>query len=192
MLSRGTRGGWYLLTWTTYGTWLPGDPRAFVSRVKQENGSYEIHNQVGTPFDRDRPVVRELASARMKGDEVVLDEQAAGVCLEGIREACVNGDLLLRIAAIMRTHCHAVVFSQREEGAAVLQRFKGVSSRRMTQACGKPGAGTWWTRHGSRRLLDTPNSFERAVEYVRNQERPLVLFEEEIPRRAGGGSATPG
>lgn len=176
------RGGAYLLTWTTYGTWLPGDPRGFTSAVKREHGDFTIRNVAGTPRDADRPLVRRAAAALMNSQEVVLDIRSAEECLRGFQEACVTGDMLLRIAAIMRTHCHAIVISQCEEGEKVLQRMKGVSSRRMSQACGKPAAGTWWTRHGSRRLLDTPGSFERAVAYVREQQSPLVLFEDPLVR----------
>jgi hypothetical protein len=28
----------WLLTWTTYGTWLPGDERGFVSEVRDDSG----------------------------------------------------------------------------------------------------------------------------------------------------------
>lgn len=46
------RGGTYLLTWTTYGTWLPGDDRGFVSLVPDGKAGSIIHNVPGEAFDR--------------------------------------------------------------------------------------------------------------------------------------------
>jgi hypothetical protein len=67
----------WLLTWTTHGTWLPGDVRGFVGYVREEGPAdlrqglasdarddamraddasrRVIHNQPGTPYDRNAP-----------------------------------------------------------------------------------------------------------------------------------------
>src|SRR5439155_10845907 len=45
----------WLLTWTTYGTWLPGDVRGFVSGVRTETGETQTHTQPGTPVVADIP-----------------------------------------------------------------------------------------------------------------------------------------
>ena len=34
--ARSIGGKWWLVTWTTYGTWLPGDPRGFQTRAGRE------------------------------------------------------------------------------------------------------------------------------------------------------------
>ena len=34
----------WLLTWTTYGTWLPGDERGFVGNVVEEPANDAIHS----------------------------------------------------------------------------------------------------------------------------------------------------
>ena len=44
---------YWLLTWTTYGTWLPGDQRGFVSNVPNGSGPEVRHNIPGTPYDAD-------------------------------------------------------------------------------------------------------------------------------------------
>src|SRR5690349_21194983 len=40
---------WHL-TWTTYGTWLPGDERGFVSNVRDGDGPEVKHNTPATPY----------------------------------------------------------------------------------------------------------------------------------------------
>ncbi len=46
-------GGTYLLTWTTYGSWLRGVRRGFVGRVPDASGGVVIHNQPAEPYDVD-------------------------------------------------------------------------------------------------------------------------------------------
>ena len=46
----------WFLTWTTYGTWLPGDARGFVSPVwDDECERLVIHNELNTPYDTNLP-----------------------------------------------------------------------------------------------------------------------------------------
>lgn len=169
------RGGTYLLTWTTYASWLPGDARGFVSRVPSVDG-YVIHNRVGTPQDADMPCVRNAALDRLRGEKIVLSRSHARCCQDAFEEVAAGRAHVIHACAIMATHVHVVVRSETDVGEELLRRFKGVSSRRLSQAFGKPNAPSWWTRHGSRRLLTTPQSREGAVQYTLTQERPLVLF----------------
>lgn len=60
----------WLLTWTTYGTWLPGDVRGFVSDVKDGPGPEVRHNIPGAPIDADDERVRKLALDNLVGQPV--------------------------------------------------------------------------------------------------------------------------
>jgi hypothetical protein len=59
----------WLLTSTTYGTWLPGDERGFVGRVRDVRVGDEIsdarieHDRVGTQYDAAIPKLREASIA---------------------------------------------------------------------------------------------------------------------------------
>ncbi|MDQ7014302.1 MAG: hypothetical protein Q9O74_10450 [Planctomycetota bacterium] len=75
------RGGHYLLTWTTYGTWLPGDVRGFVSDTLQPDGTCHRSNTPGTPYQKDDQSLHNLARVRMRGGEIVLDEAKARVAV---------------------------------------------------------------------------------------------------------------
>jgi hypothetical protein len=169
------RGGTYLLTWTTHGTYLPGDPRGFVSRVPSEDGA-SIHNKVGTAYDRDMPALLRRARSTTVGEEVWISNEHAECCARAFEEASLNAHATIGVFAIMRGHCHVVVRSPTLEGAELLRRFKGVSARRLTQQFGKPKALSWWTRKGSHRLLTNTPSILGAIRYVLNQRQPLVAF----------------
>ncbi|MBL0870194.1 MAG: transposase [Phycisphaerales bacterium] len=171
---RHERGGTYLLTWTTYATWLPGDGRGFVSPIREESGEWAVYNQLGTPYAKGAPQLTKAAERRVKGDEVVLDQRGAAVVIMACHEVCATHELVLNAAAVMRTHVHMVVASRVYEGAKLLQLFKGVSSRRLTQRFGRPCAPRWWTSHGSRRLLIDPDSINAAAQYVRQQANILA------------------
>lgn len=173
--ARSSRSGNYLLTWTTYGTWLPGDARGFVSRVP-EHGEHTIHNAVGTPFDRDMPAIARRAHERTAGEPVFLNEAHARVCAESFRGTCARHAVMLRAGAIMRAHVHLVVASPNHDGAALAQLFKGAASRELSLRFGHPPAPRWWTARPSRRLLTSEESLTAAIRYVLGQEDPLLLL----------------
>jgi hypothetical protein len=56
---------WHL-TWTAYGTWLPGDRRGFVGRVKDGPGPRIEHDGIGTPYDADMPGLETASEAKLK------------------------------------------------------------------------------------------------------------------------------
>lgn len=169
------RGGNYLLTWTTHGTWLPGDERGFVGRVPV-HGERIIRNQVGSEPFADMPALEQAASARSAGARVVLSDPQARFCHAVFEDSAQRHGLRVVAGAIMRTHVHLVVLSPEAEGARLLNLFKGASARRLTQEFGAPEAIQWWTRSGSRRLLTDRASFEGAVRYVRDQDGWIELW----------------
>ena len=46
---------YWLLTWTTFGTWLPGDQRGFVGRERAADGRQSWLNVPGTPARTETP-----------------------------------------------------------------------------------------------------------------------------------------
>jgi hypothetical protein len=76
----------WLITSTTYGTWLPGDVRGFVSTVENLRGPRVRHNQSGTPYDADMPELRESAQHLLKGSPIRFNLEQAGVVAAQFRE----------------------------------------------------------------------------------------------------------
>jgi REP element-mobilizing transposase RayT len=167
----------WLLTWTTYGTWLPGDERGFVSNVRALEGHEIKHNTPGTPYDAKQRGLAISARAQLKGDPVWLSlplaEQLAAQFLE---TAGYRGWSLLAMA-IMANHVHLVVGVNHDPDPEVLLRdFKSYGSRCLNKMVGKPPSGTWWTASGSRRKLSDDRAVQGAVRYVRNQFGALVIW----------------
>ncbi|MCG3138288.1 MAG: Valine--tRNA ligase [Phycisphaerae bacterium] len=159
----------WLLTWTTYGTWLPGDPRSFVGRTPHPQHQHVIHNLPGEPYDADDAQLYSNAHNVMKEEPVRLSQQQADCVESSIKDVAQRHGIHLLAYAVMNDHVHIVCRCEQRADEA-LQLFKGNSSRVLSQTFGKP-VGQWWTRSGSKRLIrHDPQS---AINYVQNQVNSL-------------------
>jgi REP element-mobilizing transposase RayT len=133
----------WLLTWTTYGTWLPGDARGFVSNVRDGDGPEVRHNLPGTPYDADMAGLRCAAREALKGPPISLQAEQAIAALEQFRETARYRGWTLLAAAVMANHTHLVVGLEGDpDPAQVLHSFKSYASRALNARWGKPaGAG---------------------------------------------------
>jgi len=169
---------YWLLTRTTYGTWLPGDPRGFVSAVGDGQEGTVIHNIPGTPFDADWHHLREYAKSRLDGEPVLLDLQQARIIEAQLHETARHRGWQLTSVAIMCNHVHVVVGVPGDPAPETLLRdFKSYGSRALNQVFGMKAKR--WTESGSRRRLKTDEAILNATAYVRDQRSPLVFWVDE-------------
>jgi hypothetical protein len=68
---------YWLITWTCYGHWLPGDRRGFVGNVRDEQGAQVLHTVPGTPYDEDLPRLEAWVRTQMTGPPVQLSQPEA-------------------------------------------------------------------------------------------------------------------
>lgn len=176
----------WLLTWTTYGTWLPGDERGFVSPKFESSPTEPRCNTPGTDYDTGRPELKERASALLKGPPVFLRAEHARVLRTQFEETAQFRHWTLVAGAIMANHVHLVVGVPGDpEPATLLQSFKSYGSRALNRTFGKPLSGTWWTEQGSKRKVGDAQHFASVVNYVLRQHAPLMVW------RAGDVSPLP-
>ncbi|MFN0019337.1 MAG: hypothetical protein ACKVP0_13820 [Pirellulaceae bacterium] len=168
---------YWLLTWTTYGTWLPGDARGFVSNIRISPGPEVRLNTPGTPAAPSMPELREHVEKSLPAPPVLLNRQHADVLLAQFQETANFRGWLLIGAAIMTSHAHVAVGVPGDpDPEAILRDFKAYGSRALNRSWGKPKSDTWWTESGSKRRLKTDDSVLRATRYVRDQESPLLVW----------------
>lgn len=74
------------ITSTTYGQWLPGDERGFVSNVQTGGEHREKHNRFGTRIDAGMPGLKRSAKEAMEGAPVFLNVDQATMLVEQFRE----------------------------------------------------------------------------------------------------------
>ena len=167
----------WLLTWTTYGTWLPGDRRGFVGKQVAADGTTFCHNLPGTPYDSDNPPLKQAMADRMLGPAIYLCTEQAQVLLKQLRATAEFRKGTLLAAAVMSWHLHLVVGTSGEVASEkLLQDFKAYGSRALNQRWSKPPNGTWWTESGSRRKLPHKNAVKFAVRYVSLQPGVLATW----------------
>ncbi len=168
---------YWLITWTTYGTWRPGDERGFVGRIlDEETGTHRIENRPQTPYFQDIRELKTYSNSQLKSKPIYLVEDQAKAMAEQFLETAQYRGWKLLAFAIMRNHVHLVVGVNGDpEPEDIMRDFKSYASRRLNRTWSKPESGTWWTESASVRKLRNEKAIYAAVEYVRNQEYPLVL-----------------
>jgi REP element-mobilizing transposase RayT len=151
----------YLITWTTYGTWLHGD----------ERGSFD-HSGNYVPPDAAR---REAAAALLVEDPVYLTPEQRAVIDAVLVEACARLGWELHARNVRTNHVHAVV-SAGAAGNQVRSRLKGLASLRLSEQAGllpvmdKDGAKKWWTEKGNIVEIWDQRHLDAAVRYVDEQQ----------------------
>jgi len=146
----------YLITFTTYGTWLHGDPRGSVDRE---------HNVWGTPFlDPDR--ARQAAeNRRLCHPPVRLDAQGRTAVERTILEVCAHRGWTVHALNVRTNHVHLVVSAPQPAGQ-VMNCLKSWAARRLREAGLTSAKGKVWTRHGSTRYLWRLREVAAACRYV--------------------------
>ncbi|MFN0196849.1 MAG: hypothetical protein ACKVT0_08875 [Planctomycetaceae bacterium] len=161
------------ITWTTYGTWLPGDERGYVSdTLRPEGGFLPKQNQFGTPYADGNAHTREQASELQQWPTIWLTAAEALVVAHSlVRLATKRGWMILR-AAIMSNHVHAVVINCPIDGPAVRRTLKGITQTDLSDSVGENRR--WWTSGGSNRRRCGERSISETVLYVANQHGKLA------------------
>ncbi len=142
----------YMLTWTTYGTWLQGDVRGYVKdgRVCGANAKLYAANvrslrQKPVRFDRD---AREIVRGRV------------------LKQADRMGQEVLAIA-VYSNHVHVVVRTIDRPVPRVVQMYKRAATNRLRDFGFE---GKVWTRKYDVRNCYDEVSLKQMVEYVLRHE----------------------
>jgi hypothetical protein len=148
----------YLVTWSTYGTWLPGDERGWVE--------YRHGWQLPDP-------ARQLeAEAKMTEDACRLDVAQRELVHKTIERHCTIRGWKLHAVNCRTNHMHVVVTANHRP-EVVRAQFKAWCTRRLKElevARGRvaPIRENWWAERGSQRYVNDDDSLEAAIIYVRD------------------------
>ncbi len=140
----------FFLTWTTYGSWLPGDERGWTQRSAGKR-----------PPD---PVRRRNAAARQKEAAVVLSPAQREIVGAVIREHAARREWTLHAVNVRTNHVHVVVTAPGYAPKLVGEQLRGWGTRRLRAT--DPDRRNWWTEGGSAQLLFTEEDLAEAVHYV--------------------------
>ena len=165
------------VTWTCYGTWLPGDHRGHVSNVLLPTARYQRSDDMpGTPFAPGDSRTRKRAVSLQKYSTTRLSSVEAHAVAESLLQTAITEGWSILRAAIMFNHVHVVVCKCPCDGPAVRRLLKGRAHTDLSRSSREPRR--WWTQGGSDRYLNDESSVSGAVRYVANQPNPLAEIAE--------------
>ncbi len=141
----------YFLTWTTYGTWLPGDDRGWKRRGVPE-------------IQRENPLFVAMARSQLREPAFRLSVSDRQIVEATIRDHCRVRSWHLHAANARSNHVHVVVTAAGYRPDAVRDQFKAWCTRRLKEA----GAtrSRFWTEGACCRWLNHDDALEAAVHYV--------------------------
>jgi REP element-mobilizing transposase RayT len=149
----------YHITWTTYGTWLPGDGRGW---IKSSVPGIQ-------PPD---PAREHAASAIMVEDAVMLTPAQRRIVEQTITEHSRIRGWTLHAVNARTNHVHVVVTANVDPDI-VMNQFKAWCSRKLSDDAGltekvavKAGRRHWFTEGGDKEIIEDEEYLEHAIRYV--------------------------
>ena len=153
----------WLLTFSCYGNWLPGDRRGHVD-----------HTREGRTFRAppSRPLEAWVAP-RLRHPPCLLDAAARVVIDASIRDQCARAGWALHALHVRTNHVHVIVSSS-DSPERMMTHLKAWATRRLREAAMIADDMRPWARHGSTAPLRTAKAVEAACRYVvEGQGAPL-------------------
>jgi REP element-mobilizing transposase RayT len=141
----------YFLTWSTYGTWLPGDSRGW---VEYKHG-----------WQPPRPILELEAAARMTEDACRLNLLERSAVEDQIAETCAQKGWVLHAVNCRSNHNHVVVSASNVHPKRIRVTLKAWTTRRLKEDFDSDRL-QWWAERGSIRWLWTEQDLEAAIRYV--------------------------
>ncbi len=151
----------YLLTWTTYGTWLHGDERGSVD---------DSHNIPGADYAPPDPPRHAARVASQNTPCVALDAAARRVVGQAVADHCRLRCWELIALNVRTNHVHAVVHCGDERPEVAVGQLKSWATRRLRATGMFDAAARVWTRQASTRYLWDAESVRHAGIYVVEQQ----------------------
>ena len=145
----------YFITWTTYGTWLPGDERGW---QRWGEGQLQPPNQL----------FREMAKSDMKEPSFMLSDVDRGVVEKTVAEHCDIRTWCRYAVNARSNHVHVVVAAPGYDPKTVRGQFKSWCTHRLKPS--HPERQRFWTEGGSCRWINFKDDLESAIIYTNDAQ----------------------
>ena len=145
----------YLITWTTYGTWLPGDERGW--HRKDERG-------LQTPDS----LAHESSACKIKEPEFRLTKADRSIAESTVAKHCDIRGWKLHTVNARSNHVHVVVTAPGYAPETVRDQLKAWCTRNLKPSY--PDRTKFWTEGASCRYLNTEDELEAAIIYVKEAQ----------------------
>ncbi len=150
------------ITWTTYGSWLPGDSRGWMKWKKGEQ--------------KPQPLLEDWCRGRMKEKSVLLCSEQRDAVEKVIREHALVRGWELHAVSARSNHVHVAVTVVPETGnqayriadgvKRVRAQFKANATRVLRQGENPIQNEKVWTKGGDIQIIDKDEDVEQIVIYI--------------------------
>jgi REP element-mobilizing transposase RayT len=180
---------YWFFTWRTYGTWLPGED-GFVGYHHNPDGQRVIENVPGEPPAGPIPRLELYAREAMQGEPLFLTAAQAEILWRQLQETAAYRKWEIDAVAVMVNHVHIVFGVPGDpEPSCMLRDWKSYASRALNRAEVRPLGERWWADGGSTRPVKTDERRLAAIQYVRDQTDPLLVWLSPVARALLGEPA---
>jgi len=139
----------YMMTWTTYGSWLPGDKRGYVKHGKTKPGYPKIMN---------------ASQSLQKSVTVALNSRQKTIIRQAILQEAERIGHKIEAIAVCTNHIHLVARPSEESIESIVSRYKNVAMFALR----KDGPiRRIWTRGFDKRFCFNEKSLNQRIEYVK-------------------------
>ena len=144
----------FFSTWTTYGTWLPGDGRGWLRRPG------------GADWGDDMQAF--WAALRMTEGATTLDAGQRSVVEATVAAHCAFRGWTLHAVNCRTNHVHTVITTADRTLTIPREQFKSWCSRKLSEA--GPVRAKWWSERGWDEYLDDEEALAIVVNYVNDRQ----------------------
>jgi REP element-mobilizing transposase RayT len=147
----------YLITFRTYGTWLHGDERGSIRRIRKSRGFTKV-------IDINIPL-KERMNEQLDGAPVVLDTRQRKAVQTSIKELCKERGYILYALNVRSNHVHAVI-GVKAKPERIADALKAFATKKLRELGLAGPDERIWSRGRSRRYLWKPRHVSSAIDYV--------------------------
>jgi REP element-mobilizing transposase RayT len=151
----------YFSTWTTYGTWLPGDDRGWY-----QNGRLHLPDFLA----------QFAASLRMTDDVVTLTPDQRSLVESTIKNHCIQRGWTLHAVNGRTNHVHVAVTAPGRDLDIPRKQFKAWCTRDLKEQTGLIHRKHWWTHRGWDLYIDNAHSLETVISYINDCQDDPTRF----------------
>jgi REP element-mobilizing transposase RayT len=144
----------FFYTWTTYGTWLPGDERGWFKNGRLQNPDLTLKLE---------------SQLKMAESAFLLTHDQRRLVEFTTADHCVRRNWMLHAVNCRSNHVHVVATAHRRKIEDPRKQFKAWCTQKLDEHNDSmPFRENWWTQRGWDDYIDDINSLETIISYVRD------------------------
>ena len=142
----------YMLTWTTYGSWLPGDERGYVEDGKILSGNEKV-------LRRNRE--------RQKSPNVKLNSKEKQIVKKTILSEAERTGQYIEALVVYSNHVHILARPHKESLEEMVSRYKSITTKVLWE---NGRTGRIWTKGYDKRFCFTEGDIKKRTRYIKNHK----------------------